>query len=142
LVGFIKLCKRLGLGLLSVKLVENSILVHCEPREFKARKIKKRKTGLLNEFINRVGDPNIGGQSRRKIITAYRQDVLRILKHMEHNHPMKPKDIKKELKISNAPSILQLNYYGWFYRKKRGIYEISSLGKQALCDYKDYFDKL
>ena len=61
---------------------------------------------------------------------------------MEHNHPMKPKDIKKELKISNAPSILQLNYYGWFYRKKRGIYEISSLGKQALCDYKDYFDKL
>jgi len=55
---------------------------------------------------------------------------------------MKPKDIKKELKISNAPSILQLNYYGWFYRKKRGIYEISSLGKQALCDYKDYFDKL
>lgn len=142
LVGFIKLCKRLGLGLLSVRSVENSILVHCEPEEFKARKIKKRKTGLLNEFINRVGDPNIGGQSKRKIITAYRQDVLRILKYMELNHSTKPKDIKKELEIDNAPSILQLNYYGWFYRKKRGIYKISNLGEQALIDYKDYFDKL
>ena len=142
LVGFIKLCKRLGLGLLSVRSVENSILVHCEPEEFKARKIKKRKTGLLNEFINRVGDPNIGGQSKRKIITAYRQDVLRILKYMELNHSTKPKDIKKELEIDNAPSILQLNYYGWFYRQKRGIYKISSQGEQALIDYKDYFDKL
>ena len=61
---------------------------------------------------------------------------------MERNHSTKPKDIKKELEIDNAPSILQLNYYGWFYRKKRGIYKISSLGEQALIDYKDYFDKL
>ena len=142
LVGFVRLCKRLGLGLLSVRMDENLVVVHCEPQEYHPRKITKRTTGLLNEFNNRVGDPNVGGQSRRKIITAYRQDVLRILKYVELNGATSPKVIINELKINNAPSILQLNYYGWFERTQRGIYNISSLGEVAINDYADYFEKL
>lgn len=142
LVGFVRLCKRLGLGLLSVRMDENLVVVHCEPQEYHPRKNTKRKTRLLNEFNNRVGDPNVGGQSRRKIITAYRQDVLRILKYVELNGATSPKVIINELKINNAPSILQLNYYGWFERTQRGIYNISSLGEVAINDYADYFEKL
>jgi len=37
---------------------------------------------------------------------------------------------------------LQLNYYGWFERTQRGIYNISSLGEVAINDYADYFEKL
>lgn len=136
--GFIKLCKRLGLGLLSVRLEVDLIVVHCEPQEYKPRKINKRKIGLLNEFNKRIGDPNVGGQSRKKIITAYRQDVLRILKYMELNGATQPKDIVKDLGIKKAPSILQLNYYGWFERKKRGVYVVSSLGQEAITENADY----
>ena len=70
--GAVKLCKRLGLGLISVRLHEQMIIVHCDPEEYRPRKVKKRKIGLLNEFHNRLGDPNVGGQSGKKIITAYR----------------------------------------------------------------------
>jgi len=140
--GAVKLCKRLGLGLISVRLHEQMIIVHCDPEEYRPRKVKKRKIGLLNEFHNRLGDPNVGGQSGKKIITAYRQDVLRILKYIELNGAISPKDIIKDLNIKKAPSILQLNYYGWFERVDRGVYSISVLGKKAVNDNANYLKEL
>ena len=140
--GAVKLCKRLGLGLISVRLHEQMIIVHCDPEEYRPRKVKKRKIGLLNEFYNRLGDPNVGGQSGKKIITAYRQDVLRILKYIELNGAISPKDIIKDLNIKKAPSILQLNYYGWFERVDRGVYSISVLGKKAVNDNANYLKEL
>ena len=96
----------------------------------------------MNEFHNRLGDPNVGGQSGKKIITAYRQDVLRILKYIELNGAISPKDIIKDLNIKKAPSILQLNYYGWFERVDRGVYSISVLGKKAVNDNANYLKEL
>ena len=101
----------------------------------------KRKKALLKEFQLRVGDPNTGGQSRRAIITAYRQDVLRIADALKSG-PLTLSELSKKLQIPNAASILQKNYYGWFVRVKRGTYEIGPTGRTALETYCDMLEAL
>ena len=67
------LCRRLGLGLLAVRL-EPSPFVEAllDPVEFRPRRRRRGLGRLLREFQRRVGDPNEGGSSRRPIMTALR----------------------------------------------------------------------
>lgn len=134
----VKLCRRLGLGLISVRLDRTppSILVHCDAGPYKPRKIKPRKEALLKEFERRVGDPNTGGQTRRKIITAYRQDALRIAVALVGG-PNKPRILAKELGVEKAATILRSDHYGWFERIDRGVYELRPAGVEALEAYAD-----
>lgn len=136
--GGTKICRRLGLGLISVRLdqANSPVVVHTDPGTYKIYKLAKREGALLKEFQNRVGDPNTGGQSRRAIITAYRQDVLRIAVALKSG-PRTPSELSKSLGIPNAPSILQKNYYNWFVRVERGVYEIGPAGRTALETYSD-----
>ena len=137
-----KLCRRLGLGLISVRVLEQSVVVHCDPEPYQPRKISKRKTALLKEFQKRVGDPNTGGQVGRQVMTAYRQDVLRMVRHVVLNGPTRPRDFVAELGIRKAPSVLQVDHYGWFYRVERGVYDLSETGHQAALDYADVIKTL
>ena len=68
------LCKRLGVGVISVQLKDGHVQVHADPRPFQPRKSKPRRGALLGEFDRREGDPNLGG-TRGAIITAYRQEA-------------------------------------------------------------------
>ena len=134
----VKLCRRLGLGLISVRfgVKTPSILVHCDAGPYQPRKTKKRKEALLKEFERRVGDHNTGGQTKRKIITAYRQDALRLAMALKDG-PNKPSVLKKELGVDKAASILQADHYGWFERVERGVYELRTSGEEALKTYSD-----
>lgn len=130
-----KLCRRLGLGLISVRLGSNPrVLVHADPGPYAPRKSKRLKTALLKEFQSRVGDPNTGGQTRQTIMTAYRQDALCIARAIQLSGPTSPANLAKTLEISRAASILQQNYYGWFVRVKRGVYDLDRGGHEALND--------
>jgi hypothetical protein len=133
-----KLCRRLGLGLISVRLdaVTPSVLVHCDAGSYRPRKVKLRKNALLKEFERRVGDPNTGGQTRRKIITAYRQDALRIAVALTDG-PNKPRILAEILGVERAAGILQADHYGWFQRVERGVYELRPSGHAALKTYAD-----
>ena len=51
--GNVGLCKRLGVGVLSVRLEDGHVQVHADPAEFKPRKSKPRKGALLKEFERR-----------------------------------------------------------------------------------------
>jgi hypothetical protein len=134
----VKLCRRLGLGLICVRFdaATPSVLVHCDPGPYKPRKVKTRKVALLQEFERRVGDPNTGGQSKRKIITAYRQDALRIALALTDG-PNKPRVLAESLGVERAGTILQSDHYGWFERVERGVYAIRSAGHDALKTYAD-----
>jgi hypothetical protein len=137
-VDAVKICQRLGLGLISVRFDagQGLVVIHTDPGEHKIHKLSKRKSALLMEFQRRVGDPNTGGQSRRAIVTAYRQDALRIAVALREE-PSAPSTLANTLGISKASSILQKNYYGWFVRVQRGVYAISPEGKAALETYRD-----
>jgi len=134
----VKLCRRLGLGLMSVRFdaVTPSVLLHCDAGPYRPRKVKRRKQALMKEFERRVGDPNTGGQTRRKIITAYRQDALRIAAALVEG-PNKPRILAEMLGVEKAAGILQADHYGWFERVERGIYELRPSGHEALKTYAD-----
>jgi len=67
------LCRRLGLGLITVR-GDGQAEVQCDPGPYAPRKSKKRTKRLLREFDRLRGDPNAGGATRHGIVTGYRQD--------------------------------------------------------------------
>lgn len=127
-----RLCGLLGLGLLTVDFSCSPPLVVIE-QEAVAKAVPhhhKRKTQLLAEFANRQGDPNQGGSVGRQLITAYRQHALAVAKVLFAG-PQPLSAIKKQAG-EKAAAILQKNYYGWFRRVDRGVYELTDLGRQAV----------
>lgn len=138
--GFLKLCRKLGLGLMLVDLSLGSgarVDVLLDPKPYAPRKSKKKETRLLAEFRKRTGDPNTGGVNKTKIMTAYRQSALRCAAVLEGLPEMKVAEIRAQSGAENAASILQKNYYGWFERAGRGIYSLTEAGQESLQDNAD-----
>ena len=97
------LCRRLGLGLLTVRLEPTPFVeALLDPAPYRPRKRTLSIGGLLREFQRRVGDPNEGGSSRRSIMTAYRQDALRCAAHLGHNGPTKAAVVVGETGVDRA----------------------------------------
>jgi len=132
--GYLKLCRRLGLGLMTVNLSkeQQQVSVLIDPTPYTPRKSKLKQSRLVKEFKSRVGDPNVGGVNRTKIFTAYRQDALRCAYGLANNESMPVKDLKLKTGVGKAAAILQKNYYGWFERVARGIYCLSAQGRTDL----------
>ena len=60
----LKLCRRLGLGLVSVRPRDGHLVIHADPVPYKPRKSKRRESMLLREFARRDGDQG-GARGRR-----------------------------------------------------------------------------
>lgn len=131
------LCRRLGLGLITVRLKDGFTEFHTDPAPYKPRKSKKRKTQLLREFAKRVGDPNKGGTTRQTLMTAYRQDALRCANMLQKSGPAKAAHVAKETGVETARRLMADNHYGWFERVQTGIYTLTDAGQQATADYAD-----
>lgn len=131
----LRLCKRLGLGLLTVN--REWVEAHLDPAPYQPRKIARRKNLLLKEFQRRVGDHNAGGSSKRPIVTAYRQDALRCVKFLQHSGASKLSEIITQTKVERASGILRSDVYGWFFKVERGIYSLSPKGEAALKVFAD-----
>ncbi|WP_424944358.1 DUF2161 domain-containing phosphodiesterase [Aliiroseovarius crassostreae] len=129
--GNIGLCRRLGLGVLSVRLKDGFVQLHCDPAPFQPRKSKVKSARLLGEFARREGDPNIGG-TNGKIVTAYRQDAEKLATHLAEHGPMKGADLAKATGIAKATTMMAANHYGWFERVGRGIYGLTDVGRAAI----------
>ena len=126
----IKLCRRLGLGVLTVRLPDGVVEPHCDPVPYAPRKSKPKSTALIREFQARQGDPNLGG-TRGRIITAYRQDAVRCAAHLAEHGPTKGAAVAKATGVTRATAIMAANHYGWFERVEKGIYAITQDGLQA-----------
>ena len=124
----IRLCRRLGLGLLAVHLSPPRVEAHLDPGPYAPRKNTHKSTRLLREFTRRVGDPNTGGTTGIKRMTAYRQDALRCVAHLAAQGPSSPAQIARATGVTKAASILQADHYGWFERIRRGTYALTPTG--------------
>ncbi|MTI94019.1 MAG: hypothetical protein FH749_00815 [Firmicutes bacterium] len=127
-----RLCARLGLGLLTVHGQAVEVILEADWHDSRGR----GRSQLLREFRERSGDYNLGGASRRPVVTAYREDALRIAAKLSHQ-PKQVRDIVRETGVERAGRILWDNHYAWFERVKRGVYRLSESGRQALIDYDD-----
>lgn len=129
--GNIDLCKRLGLGVLSVRLKDGFVQVHTDPAPFQPRKSKVKTARLLSEFARREGDPNTGG-TNGKIVTAYRQDAEKLAAYLGKEGPTKGAVLAKATGVSTATRMMAINHYGWFERVERGVYDLTPSGRAAL----------
>lgn len=145
------LCRRLGLGLITVRLKDGFTEIHLDPAPYQPRQSKIKKSRLLREFATRVGDPNEGGAARRThIITAYRQDALRCVQYLHHHGPTKASIIAKAITVTRARTIMAADHYGWFERVNveqdgkvlKGIYGITPKGELAVVEFKDALDEI
>ena len=121
------LCKRLGLGVLSVRLDDGFVQVHTDPGAFRPRKSAPRRDRLLGEFARRTGDPNTGG-TRGPIVTAYRQDAERIAAHLAEAGPSKGAAVARATGVATATRMMAANHFGWFERLEKGVYCLTDLG--------------
>jgi hypothetical protein len=138
-----KLCRRLGLGLISVRLSgAGGVVVHADPGQYQPRKVAGRKTALLKEFQARVGDPNCGGQVGRKLMTAYRQNALRLADALARDGAERPVVLARTLAVPKAATILRDDYYGWFQRVSHGVYDLRDAGRAALEEHRAVVETL
>lgn len=129
-----KLLRRLGLGLLLVH--ARTVEAVLDPAPYQPRKNKRRAARMLGEFARRVGDPNQGGSSHRvKLVTAYRQEALRVASILAARGPQKPAALRLDAEAPHAGRILLDDVYGWFERVERGIYALTPSGATALQTY-------
>ncbi|MGH1368502.1 MAG: DUF2161 domain-containing phosphodiesterase [Maritimibacter sp.] len=128
--GNVGLCKRLGVGVLSVRLSDGFVQIHADPGTFTPRKSRAKAGRVLSEFARLEGDPNIGG-TRGKRVTAYQQDCERIARFLAANGPTKGAVVAKGTEVKTATRMMAINHYGWFERLEKGIYGLSKAGQDA-----------
>lgn len=126
------LARRLGLGLMTVRVADGLVTVHCDPGPYAPRKNAKRQATLLREFARRQGDPNDGGQTRAGLVTAYRQDAVKIAVYLYEVGASKGADVARETGITKATAMMRANHYGWFEKVEKGIYGLTPAGAQAV----------
>ncbi len=132
----IRLCRRLGLGLLAVKTGDEAqVEAHLDPGPYAPRKRAKAAGRLLREFERRVGDPNVGGTTGVKRMTAYRQDALRCGVYLKEHGPSKAAAVAKATGVARAAALMRADHYGWFERVERGVYRLTPVGEAGLQDF-------
>ncbi|MGR3712471.1 MAG: DUF2161 domain-containing phosphodiesterase [Shimia sp.] len=129
----IGLCRRLGLGVLSVRLDDNAVEVHADPGPFQPRKSKLRKGRLLSTFARLEGDPNIGGTQGARV-TVYRQDAVKCATFLEANGASRGRDVAEGAGVARATTVMRDNHYGWFEKVEKGVYMLSENGASALAE--------
>lgn len=135
------LIKRLELGLMVVTFLKSGpkLEVVFPPgpfnRQNSIQSYKRKRQKLFEEIKGRRVNDNIGGSSQTKIMTAYKENCIHIADCLERYGPLSPKSLRQMGTGDKTLAILSNNYYGWFQRVERGIYQISALGKKELKEY-------
>lgn len=136
----LRLLKRLELGLLTVALDSptKNVDVILEPSDSMVRKNRKKQERLQAEAENRqVTDSNVGGMTRRKVMTAYREKAIELCCILEKNETITCEQLRQMGKDKKYEDILRRNVNHWFERVKKGEYALSAEGVNALYD-EDY----
>ena len=126
----LRLLKRLELGLLTVALDSplKTVDVVLTPADSMIRKNKRKKEQLQAELEGRQLDANIGGMTRRKIITAYRERVIRLACILEREGEISLAELRAR-GLEELAVLLSRNYEKWFVRVEKGVYALSEKGK-------------
>ncbi|VBB09126.1 Hypothetical protein LUCI_4412 [Lucifera butyrica] len=143
------LLRRLELGLIVVRFREADtavVEIVIQPVPFQRRRDNRSRKYVLREVAGRSSDYNVAGSCRRKLMTAYRENAVLIACCLARYGRLSVGALKKLGTGAKTPGILQKNFYGWFNRVERGIYELDPKGKTGLAEYqelvKEIYDKL
>ena len=131
------LCRRLGLGLLTLRVRDQFVELHCMPEQYNPRKSAKKSKQIMKLFERLDGDPNSGGATRHGLVTGYRQDALKCATFLAISGASKGAVVAKETGVESATSLMRNNVYGWFDKVEQGVYALNLTGKKGLTDWAD-----
>ncbi|WP_297618666.1 DUF2161 domain-containing phosphodiesterase [uncultured Roseicyclus sp.] len=127
-----QLARRLGLGVMTVRLSTGLVEVLCDPGPFAPRKSAAKRRALMAEFARRRGDPNLGGVQGQRV-TAYRQDALLCARHLAAAGACRGAWVKSATGVVRATTLMRDNHYGWFARLGGGVYDLTDAGRVAVA---------
>ena len=128
------LCRRMGIGLLTVRL-DGTVDCQVEPGAAPPRRAPAKRKRLMAEFDRRQGDPNAGGATRHGLVTGYRQDALRCAAYLAEYGEARGAAVARDTGVKVATRIMADNHYGWFRRVTPGVYALTGQGRQGLTDW-------
>jgi len=135
--GIQHVLRRLELGLILVSLSTRKprveIAFHPLPAQRRKEPVKRR--AVLREMTERSADYNQGGSHRRKLMTAYREQAIRIACFLSRRGPQSPKALRALGTGAKTRAILYDNVYGWFERIGRAQYALAAKGRAAIEEY-------
>lgn len=145
------LCRRLELGLIfvgftSAGMAQVDVAVH-PGQAARPRRNKRRRLAVIREHEGRTGSANTGGVTRRKILTAYKEQALRAASILRESGPLLSEDVKKRGGGRDTAAILGRNVLGWFDRElgpdgRKYLYRVTEKGLAALEEYGDVLTAL
>jgi hypothetical protein len=131
-----RLLRRLELGLIIVTLEPAPrVEIPFHPLPFRKRRDPVKRRALIREIDGRSGSRNTGGVSRTKIVTAYREGAIRVACALERFGPLSPRALRLLGCGDKTSSMLNSNFYAWFERIDRGVYDLTAAGRASLVDY-------
>ncbi len=142
--SILALTRKLELGLIVVSFIqgvaEGAIVdIAVEPADYKSRRSHQKRHVVIDEMKGRTLNLNKGGVTRTKLMTAYRENALRIAAALHTNGVLSPSELVKMGCSSKAGSILQSNFDGWFCKVSRGKYAVTEQGIAALAKFRELF---
>ena len=135
--------KQLELGLLIVTetAIGQNVIKLFDPRPHQRRKQHKRRLALIKEITDRSANYNVGGSTRTKLMTAYREQAIYIATCLHQLGPSSPKSLIALGSSLKTQNILSKNHYSWFQRIDRGVYELTQQGSADLKGYPELWER-
>jgi len=139
----VHLVRRLELGLILISFEgkqPNLQLVH-KPGPFdrnrSIQRSKRKRHNILKEARDRRSNYNIGGSHKVTTMTAYKEKSIQIAYYLDHLGPMSAKELRDLSTGERTYGILYNNYYKWFTRVGRGVYDLTDVGRKEYRTYPD-----
>lgn len=135
--GIQRVLRILEVGLMVVSFATKipTVKVMFDPLPYTGKRRQRKRRAVLKEIAERSGEYNVAGSTGKKVITAYRENAIHIACCLETFGAMSPKRLRLLDTGEKTLSILSSNFYGWFQRIERGVYDLTASGKTALSDY-------
>lgn len=137
--GVLHLLRRLELGLLFVSLDpdRDPVEVALQPKPLARRRKAAARRAVLEEVGQRSADYNVAGSTRRKLVTSYREQAIRIASILSVRGELAPRELRAMGTGEKTYGILYHNVYGWFQRTGTGTYRLAPRGTRDLAAYPD-----
>lgn len=145
------LVKKLDVGLITVTFYDEqncvAEIVVDAGKATRCNKSSRKRKAIMNETKLRKTDGNLGGSTRKKLLTGYREASIHIACCLESSdEELSSKELRgMGTNAKKTAAILRNNYYGWFEKVRPRYYRLSEAGREELltnfCATADFYRK-